>query len=113
MRHRLGQRTLLVIVALAGQIEAKDVTLSKRGLRALDWHPDAAGARVFAVRDTPTGVELDIRFQKTPRGAGGTLDFIASPTQGARKLAAIDLRGYDRFALTITLKAVNGGAGGG
>jgi len=84
------------------------LTLSELQLAALDWHsPNRAGARVTDKRVvTGGGVEYDILFPDNEVGHR-SLNYISSGAGGGGALVGANIRGYETFALNITLVSID------
>jgi hypothetical protein len=85
------------------------LTLSEQQLVLLDWQrANRGGARVESKRPVGgRGVEFDIYFPGNTPG-NCSLSFV-STGEGARgSLVGTDVRGYDTFALKLTLVSVSG-----
>ncbi|MHC4117716.1 MAG: hypothetical protein ACYSWO_09435 [Planctomycetota bacterium] len=85
------------------------LTLSQKQLVLLDWHSSGSrGARVKAKRQVAGhGVEFDIYFPSNSPG-NCALSLVSSGTGGRGSLVGTDIRGYDEFALKLTLVSING-----
>jgi len=88
------------------------LTLSEQQLVSLDWHnPNRTGVRVKGKRIVPgPGVEFDISFSSNSPG-NRSLDFVSSGKGGRGTLVGTDIRGYEAFALKLTLVSINGQSG--
>ena len=86
------------------------LTLSEQQLISLDWHsPNRTGAHVKGKRVVVAGpgVEFDIYFpSNSPRNR--SLNFVSSGQGGTGTLVGVDIRGYEVFALKLTLVSING-----
>jgi len=86
------------------------LTLSEQQLISLDWHsPNCTGAHVKGKRVVVAGpgVEFDIYFpSNSPRNR--SLNFVSSGQGGTGTLVGADIRGYEVFALKLTLVSING-----
>jgi len=86
------------------------LTLSEQQLISLDWHsPNGARAHVKGKRVVVAGpgVEFDIYFpSNSPRNR--SLNFVSSGQGGTGTLVGADIRGYEAFALKLTLVSING-----
>ena len=86
------------------------LTLSEQQLISLDWHsPNRTRAHVKGKRVVVAGpgVEFDIYFpSNSPRNR--SLNFVSSGQGGAGTLVGADIRGYEAFALKLTLVSING-----
>ena len=84
------------------------LTLSEQQLVSLDWHsPNRAGARVKGKRLVAgPGVEFDIYFPSNGISSN-SLDFVSSGEGGIGSLVGVDIRGYEAFALKLTLVSIN------
>lgn len=93
---------------LAGPV-GRILTLSKQQLILLDWRSsNRRGARVDGKRPVGgPGVEFDIYFPSNSHGSC-SLSFVSSGAGGRGSLVGTDVRGYDVFALSLTLVSVNG-----
>jgi len=85
------------------------LTLSEQQLVSLDWHsPNRTDARVKHKRVVAgPGVEFDIYFSSNSPGSR-SLDFVSSGEGGRGTLVGADVRGYEAFALKLTLVCING-----
>jgi len=99
-------------VAVAKPVEvppSKILTLSQQQLVSLDWHtPKRPGPRVRA-KTVVAGpaVEFDIYFPSNSPG-NHSLSFVSSGEGGVGTLVGSDIRGYETFALKLTLVSING-----
>jgi len=86
------------------------LTLSEQQLISLDWHsPNRTRAHVKGKRVVAAGpgVEFDIYFpSNSPRNR--SLNFVSSGQGGTGTLVGADIRGYEAFALKLTLVSING-----
>ena len=84
------------------------LTLSEPQLAALDWHsPNRTGVRVRDKRIVPGGgVEFDIMFPDNEAGHR-SLNFVSSGEGGRGALVGANIRGYETFALKITLVSID------
>ena len=86
------------------------LTLSEQQLISLDWHsPNRTRAHVKGKRVVVAGpgVEFDIYFpSNSPRNR--SLNFVSSGQGGTGTLVGADIRGYEVFALKLTLVSING-----
>ena len=89
------------------------LTLSEQQLISLDWHsPNRTRAHVKGKRVVVAdpGVEFDIYFpSNSPRSR--SLNFVSSGQGGTGALVGADIRGYEVFALKLTLVSINGQSG--
>ncbi len=89
------------------------LTLSEQQLISLDWHsPIRTRAHVKGKRVVVAspGVEFDIYFpSNSPRSR--SLNFVSSGQGGTGTLVGADIRGYEVFALKLTLVSINGQSG--
>ena len=88
-------------------------TLFWQQLVSLDWHSsDRTGARVVDKRVLSFSpvVEFDIYFPSNNPGSR-LLDFVSSGEGGSGTLVGTDVRGYEAFALKLTLVSINGQSG--
>jgi hypothetical protein len=85
------------------------LTLSEEQLLLLDWHiAYRGGARVKDKRIVPgPGVEFDIYFPSNSPDCS-SLDIVSSGKGGEGSLVGADIRGYETYALKLTLVSVNG-----
>jgi len=85
------------------------LTLSEQQLLLLDWHiAYSGGAHVEDKRIVPgPGVEFDIYFPSNSPDCR-SLDIVSSGKGGEGRLVGTDIRGYETFALKLTLVSVNG-----
>ncbi|MBL7185430.1 MAG: hypothetical protein ISS70_03830 [Phycisphaerae bacterium] len=85
------------------------LTLSEQQLILLDWHrSNRRGARVEGKRPVGgPGVEFAIYFPSNSPGSC-SLSFVSTGAGGRGSLVGTDVRGYDVFALKLTLVSVNG-----
>ncbi len=85
------------------------LTLSAQQLVLLDWHTsNLTGARVQGNRAAAgPGVEFDIYFPSNRPGSC-SLSFVSTGAGGRGSLVGTDVRGYDAFALKLTLVSING-----
>jgi len=85
------------------------LTLSEEQLVLLDWQrANRGGARVEGKRpDSGPGVEFEIYFPDNTPG-NCSLSFVSTGEGGRGSLVGTDVRGYDTFALKLTLVSVNG-----
>ena len=85
------------------------LTLSKQHLVSLDWQrSNRGGARVEGKRPVAgPGVEFDIYFPSNSPGRC-SLSLVSTGTGGRGRLVGTDVRGYDAFALKLTLVSING-----
>jgi len=85
------------------------LTLSEQQLILLDWHgSNRRGARVEGKRPVGgPGVEFSIYFPSNIPGSC-SLSFVSTGAGGRGSLVGTDVRGYDAFALKLTLVSVNG-----
>jgi hypothetical protein len=88
------------------------LTLSEEQLVLLDWPGrNLAGGRVKRKRLVAgPGVEFDISFPSNSP-ASCSLDFVSSGEGGRGVLAGADIRGYETFALKLTLVSIDGQSG--
>ncbi len=93
------------VVSLPG----RTLTLGSKQLMSLDYSSlNLRGARVNGRRVVPgPAVEFEIRF---PSNSPGTcsLSFVSSGKGGRGDLVGADIRGYEAFALRLTLLSING-----
>ncbi len=86
------------------------LTLSELQLISLDWQgPNRTRAHVKGKRVVAAGpgVEFDIYFpSNSPRNR--SLNFVSSGQGGTGTLVGADIRGYEAFALKLTLVSING-----
>jgi hypothetical protein len=84
-------------------------TLSQQQLVLLDWHsPNRTGARVKGKRVVlSSGVEFDIHFPSNDPGSR-SLNFVSSGEGGRGALVGAHARGYEVFALKLTLVSIDG-----
>ena len=84
------------------------LTLSEQQLILLDWRSsNRRGARVDGKRPVGgPGVEFDIYFPSNTPGSC-SLSFVSTGAGGRGSLVGTDVRGYDVFALKLTLVSVN------
>jgi hypothetical protein len=85
------------------------LTLSEDQLLFLDWHlAYSGGAHVKDKRIVPgPGVEFDIYFPSNSPDSR-SLDIVSSGEGGRGNLVGADVRGYETYALKLTLVSVNG-----
>ncbi len=85
------------------------LTLTEQQLLMLDWHiAYSGGAHVKDKRIVPgPGVEFDIYFPSNSPDCR-SLDIVSSGEGGEGSLVGADIRGYETFALKLTLVSVNG-----
>ena len=85
------------------------LTLSEQQLVLLDWHSsNHRGARVKSKKAVAgPGVEFDIYFPSNRPGSC-SLSFVSTGTGGKGSLVGTNIRGYDAFALKLTLVSING-----
>ena len=85
------------------------LTLSQEQLLLLDWHiAYSGGAHVKDKRIVPgTGVEFDVYFPSNSPDSR-SLDIVSSGEGGQGGLVGADIRGYETYALKLTLVSVNG-----
>ena len=94
---------------LAKSLPGRVLTLTEQQLVLLDWHSsNRSGARVRSKRAVAgPGVEFDINFPSNRPGSC-SLTFVSSGTGGRGSLVGTDIRGYEAFALKLTLVSING-----
>jgi len=88
-------------------------TLFWQQLVSLDWHSsNRTGARVVDKRvfAFSPAVEFNIYFPSNSPGSR-SLDFVSSGEGGKGTLVGTDIRGYEAFALKMTLVSINGQGG--
>jgi hypothetical protein len=85
------------------------LTLSQDQLVSLDWHsPNRAGAQVMSKRILPgQAVEFDIHFPSNRPGYR-SFNFVSSGEGGMGTLIGADIKGYETFALKLTLVSIDG-----
>ena len=85
------------------------LTLSEQQLLLLDWHVAySGGAHVKDKRIVDgSAVEFDIYFPSNSPDCR-SLDVVSSGKGGEGRLVGADIRGYETFALKLTLVSVNG-----
>jgi hypothetical protein len=85
------------------------LTLSEQQLILLDWNSsNHRGARVKSKKAVAgPGVEFDVHFPSNRPGSC-SLSFVSTGTGGRGSLVGTNVRGYDAFALKLTLVSVNG-----
>jgi len=85
------------------------LTLWEQQLVFLDWQrANRGGARVEGKRPVGgPGVEFDIYFPSNTPGKC-SLSFVSTGEGGRGSLVGTDVRGYETFALKLTLVSVNG-----
>jgi len=85
------------------------LTLSEQQLVLLDWRSsNPRGARVKNKKAAAgPGVEFDIHFPSNRPGSC-SLSLVSTGTGGRGSLVGTDVRGYDAFALKLTLVSING-----
>ena len=90
-------------------LPSRILTLSEQQLVSLDWHsPNRPGARVKGKRIVAgSAVEFDIYFPNNSPGSC-SLNFVSSGEGGISSLVGADIRGYEAFALKLTLISING-----
>ena len=90
-------------------LPSRILTLSEQQLVSLDWHsPNRPGARVKGKRIVAgSAVEFDIYFPSNSPGSC-SLNFVSSGEGGISSLVGADIRGYEAFALKLTLISING-----